>query len=180
MPSRTHWAVVLPFQTLQRVAVVLQTEVPEWNVDITTSLGGGAVGAFLTTLLVGGIMIALAPAYTERLMDRVREETVDSFIYGLFSLAALILLAVLLVLTIVGILVVIPLLLIAALIWAIGAAVAFLAIGERLVDSDDGWLKPLLVGALINGGLALTGIGGLISFAVGAAGFGALLRDWQE
>ena len=48
-----------------------------------------------------------------------------------------------------------------------------------LVGREDGWLKPLVVAALINGGLTLTGIGGLVSFAVGAAGFGALLRDWQ-
>ena len=29
-----------------------------------------------------------------------------------------------------------------------------------------------------SGGLTLTGIGGLISFAIGAAGFGAVLEDY--
>ena len=149
-------------------------------VDPSVGLGSSAFGAFLSTLLIGGILIALAPGYTERLMGRVRDDAVGSFIYGLLALVALIILMVLLIITILGILLAIPLGIIVGLAWAAGASVAFLAIADRLVGREDGWLKPLLVAALINGGLTLTGIGGLVSFAVGAAGFGALLRDWQE
>ena len=58
------------------------------------------------------------------------------------------------------------------------AAVAFLAIADRLVDREDGWTKPLLIAAGLNGALALTGVGGIVSFGIGAAGFGAVLRDW--
>lgn len=129
---------------------------------------------------VGGILVAFAPGYGERLVDRVADDAVGSFIYGLVVLVALVVLVVLLVISIFGIVLAIPLAIVAGIVWAVGAAVAFLAIGERLVGSDDGWLKPLVVGALINGGLTLTGIGGLVSFAVGAAGFGALVCDWQE
>jgi hypothetical protein len=166
--------------TLLEAGVILQSGVsraPE--VDPGVGLGGGAFSAFLTTLLVGAIMIALAPGYTERMVDHVRNDIGESFIYGLLVLVVLILLTVILVLTIVGILVAIPLAILAGLVWAVGAVIGFLAIGERLVGSEDGWLKPLVVGALINGGLALTGIGGLVSFAVGAVGFGAVIRDWQ-
>ena len=170
--------------TLLDIGVVLQPGPgpgfePVPAVDPGVGLGGGAFGAFLSTLLIGGILVALAPGYTERLMDRVRGEVVDSFIYGLLALVALILLMVLLAITIVGILVVIPLAIVVGLAWAAGASIAFLAVADRLVGREDGWLKPLVVAALINGGLTLTGIGGLVSFAVGAAGFGALLRDWQ-
>jgi hypothetical protein len=112
------------------------------TVDPGVGLSGSAVGAFLSTLLGGTILVALA------------------------------LLMVLLAITIVGIIVVIPLAIVVGLAWAAGASVAFLAIADRLVGREDGWLKPLLVAALFNGGL--------VSFAVGAAGFGALLRDWQE
>ena len=38
-------------------------------------------------------------------------------------------------------------------------------------------MKPLLVDAAINGALPLTGIGGLVAFGIGAAGFGAVFRD---
>ncbi|WP_436930076.1 hypothetical protein [Halosimplex halobium] len=64
------------------------------------------------------------------------------------------------------------------LVWAVGAAVAFLAVAERLVDREgDDWLKPPLVAAALNGGLVLTDVGGILAFCVGAAGFGAVLED---
>ncbi|WP_440765450.1 hypothetical protein [Natronorubrum sp. DTA7] len=152
---------------------------PGIDIDIGTadSLLGGAVSAFLTTLIVGAIMIAIAPAFTERMMADALENPVGSFVYGILSIVGIVLLAFLLFITIVGILVAIPLLLVAYLLWAIGTVVGYLAIADRLVGREDGWLKPLLVAAGLNGALALTGIGGLVSLCVGAAGFGAVLRD---
>jgi hypothetical protein len=163
-------------------AVVLQGPPPGLpdiaEIDLVLGVASSAVGAFVTTLIVGAILVALAPEYTERMMDGVREDVFGSFLYGLLFLVALILLTVALVLTIFGILVAIPLIVLSTLVWAVGAAIAYLAIAERLVGLNDGWLKPLLVAALLNGGLALTAIGGLVSFAVGATGFGAVLRDY--
>lgn len=151
------------------------------DVDLTpTNVVGSAVGAFLTTLVVGAIMVALAEDYTVRTMERIVDDAVGSFVYGLVSLVFLFLVTFVLVITIVGILVAIPLAILSYVVWAVGSAVAFLAVGDRLVGREDGWTKPLLVGAGINGLLTLTGIGGLLSFAVGAAGFGAVLRDWLE
>ncbi|WP_254763725.1 hypothetical protein [Natrinema marinum] len=168
-----HW--------IRTVSLIAQAD-PGVNVDIGTTNGllGGATGAFLTTLVVGAIMVAVFPAYTERLMGEVLEDPVDSFLYGLFSLVALIVLTVALVITLIGIVVAIPLILVASIVWAIGAAIAYLAIAERLVGRDDGWLKPLLVASAINGILALTGVGWIISVCIGAAGFGAMLRKYLE
>jgi hypothetical protein len=39
------------------------------------------------------------------------------------------------------------------------------------------FLTTLVIGA-INGALTLTGLGGLVSFMVGATGFGAVLENW--
>jgi hypothetical protein len=151
------------------------------NVDVGVNPGvgvvGGAIGAFLTTLVVGGILVAVVPEYTERTMGIVLDEPVGAFLYGFLALLVVVVLTVLLAITIVGILLAIPLALVAYLVWAVGAAIAYLAIGDRLVGHDDGWVKPLLVGAGINGALALTGIGGIVAFGIGAAGFGAVLRD---
>lgn len=138
---------------------------------------GSAVGAFLTTLIVGGLLVTFAERYTVRMMEYLQREAVGSFLWGIVALLALLVVAVLLVITIVGILVAIPLLIVAYVVWAIGASIAFLAIGDRIVGREDGWLKPLLVGAAINGGLTITGIGAIVTFVVGAAGFGAVLRD---
>ena len=163
------------------IAVVAQVvgEEPAFTIDIQLGLGGGGFGVFLTTLLVGALLMVFTPAYTNRMKRIVLDDPIDSFFYGLLALVALILLSFLLVLTIVGILAVIPLVIAAYLLWAVGSSIAFLAVGERIVDDED-WRLPLLVGAAINGGLALTGIGGLLSFAVGAVGFGAVLKDFRN
>lgn len=156
-------------------AVSLQAS-PE--VGVVTGLLGSAGGAFLTTLVVGAVLVAFAPAYTERTMDVVRAEPVGSFLYGLVCLLFVVLVTVVLVLTGIGILLAIPFAILAALVWAVGAAVASLAVADRFVPrEDDEWAKPLLLAAGLNGALALTGIGGLVAFCLGAAGFGAVLRD---
>ena len=163
------------------IAVVGQAmgERPAFDIDISVGLGSGGFGVFLTTILVGALLMVFAPAYTNRMKRIVLDDPIDSFFYGLLSLVALVVLTIVLVLTIVGILVVIPLVIAAYLLWAVGSSIAFLAVGERIVDDED-WKLPLLVGAAINGGLALTGIGGLLSFAVGAVGFGAVLKDLRN
>jgi hypothetical protein len=162
-------------------AVVLQPfgEFDLGSIDVAVSLGSGAVSTFLTTLLVGAVLVALAPDYTTRKMHDLRENVVGSFVYGLASLIFFILVIVVLFVTIIGI----PLALLFGLLvfvaWIFGAAIAFLAIADRLVDHDEGsWLVPLLIAAAINGGLTLTGIGALVSFCVGAAGFGVVVRDY--
>ncbi len=148
------------------------------DIDGPSGLAGGAVGAFLTTLVIGGVLVVLAPDYTERTVSEVFDDPVTSFIYGFLFLLLLALVVFGLVITIIGILLAIPLVLVAYLVWAVGATIGFLAIGDRLVGHEDDWVKPLLVAAAINGALALTGIGGIISFLVGATGFGTILREY--
>ena len=163
------------------VALVVQMgpdPAPDPGITGVTSVLGSAVGAFLTTLIVGAILIAVVPDYIVGRMDDVLETPVESFLYGLVSLFLLIFAIVVLAITILGIPLAIALAIVAYLIWAVGAAIAFLAIGDRLVGRADGWPKPLLVGAAINGGLTLTGIGGILTFAIGAAGFGTVLRAY--
>ncbi|TYL38242.1 hypothetical protein CV102_13685 [Natronococcus pandeyae] len=157
--------------------VVLQNGVDvDTGLDGPSSLVSGAIGAFLTTLIIGAILVAVSPEYTERMVEDVPQDPLASFLYGFLALILLALAIAVLVLTIVGILVAIPLVIVAYLAWAVGATIALLAIGVRLVGREDGWTKPLLVAAAINGGLALTGVGGLVSFVIGAVGFGAVLR----
>ena len=152
-------------------------EVPAGPVDPLASVVSSAVGAFLTTLVVGAILVAVAPDSLERMMATVTEEPVGSFVYGLVALLAVVVATVILVITIVGILLAVPSAIPAAIIRAVEAVVAHLAIADRLVGREDGWTKPLLVAAAIDGGLTLTGIGGIVSFRIGAAGFGAVLKD---
>jgi len=167
---------------LSSVSTVLAQSGVDVNVDLSLidsalALVGSGVAAFLTTLALGALLVAFAPDYTDRLTAAVTDEPSDSALYGVFFLLALVVLTVALVVTIIGIFVAVPLVLLAYVVWSFGSAVAFLAVGERLVGDEDGWFKPLLVGAAINGALTFTGVGGIISFVVGATGFGAILKD---
>jgi hypothetical protein len=169
-------------QTLAVAATLVAQAGSGLDVDVTLGQGlvGGAVGAFLTTLVVGAIAVAVFPERTERLMARVLDDPVNSFAYGLFSVLALFVVAILLVFTVVGIVVALPLVLVAYVVWAVGAAIAYLAVADRLVGHEDGWLKALLVAATINGALAATGVGGLVAVVVGITGFGAVLQPYLD
>lgn len=164
---------LLPLVASDPLAVVAQSQG-----EVGTGLLGSAMGAFLGTLVVGGIMLLAFEDYTIGKVRELIDDPGPALLYGLLALVVLIVLTILLVLTIVGILVVIPLAIVAYVLWVVGAAIAYLAVGDRLVGHDDGWFTPLLVGSAINGVLVLTGIGGLVSFVIGAAGFGAVLRGW--
>jgi hypothetical protein len=171
----------LAVETVTRLLAVAQ---PGSGFDVDVSLGqglaGGAVGAFLTTLVVGAIAVAVFPERTEELMEAVVEDPVGSLVYGLLALFGLGLLTLVLVFTIIGIVIAVPLLFLAYVLWAVGATIAYLAIADRLVGHDDGWLKALLVAAGLNGALAATGIGSIIGLAVGAAGFGTILKPYLD
>jgi hypothetical protein len=139
-------------------------------------LAGGAVGTFLTTLLVGAVLVALAPDYVRTRVADVVDQPAGCAVYGAVALIFLALATVVLAVTVVGLVVAVPLALATYFAWAVGSAVAFLAVGDRLVGHANGWPAPLLVGAAVNGLLALTGVGGLVSLVVGAVGFGAVVR----
>jgi len=98
------------------------------DTDLTGALGGGAVGTFVGAVVIGAVLVALAPEY--RYLALV-----------------------------------------------FGSTIAFLAVADRLVDRpDDEWLLVLLVAAGINGGLVLSGVGSVVAFCVGAAGFDSVVR----
>jgi hypothetical protein len=162
------------------VATAVSQSGPAVDVGVTAGEGllGGAAGAALTTLLLGAVLVAVFPAETERVMQAVLDEPFVSFGYGMVGLLAVAVVVFVLVLSILGILLAIPLVLAAYVGWGAGSAVAFLAVADRLVGHEDGWLPALLLAGATSGLLTLTGVGALAAFCIGAAGFGALLRPW--
>jgi fatty-acid desaturase len=158
------------------VLVAAGTDV-DVQIGAEQTLFGGAISAFFTTLVVGVLLLAFAPDYTERMTDDIFEDPVGPFLYGIMVLLCLLVMIVLLVISIIGILFVIPLVIVAILVWAAGSTLALLGVADRLVSHEDNWLVPLLIAAVINAGLALSGVGGLISLVLGALGFGTILED---
>lgn len=146
------------------------------GVDPTVGLGGGAVGTFLSTLVVGALLLVLAPDWTRGRIRQVASNPFGSFLYGLVVLVVAGFVIFLLFITILGILVAVPLAIVLYFAWVVGAVIAYLAIADRFVDVEDDWVIALVVAAALNGVLTLTGIGAVLSFCIGAAGFGTLLR----
>ena len=118
---------------------------PGVEVDLTLGegLAGGAVSAFLTTLILGAIFVAVFPDASERLMASVVDDPFNSVAYGVFALFAVVLMTLALVMSVIGIPVAVLLLVSAYVAWGAGAAIAFLAIADRLVGHADGWLLRL-------------------------------------
>ncbi|WP_256390769.1 hypothetical protein [Natronoarchaeum rubrum] len=158
--------------TLQTVDITLENPIE--------GVLGGAVTAFLSTLVFGAVALAIRPDYVDRTAASFLDDLVGSFLYGLLGLVGVACATFLLVISFIGIPFALLLVLVAYVLWAIGSAIAFLAIGDRLVANRENRLVPLAVGAGINGALVLSGIGGLVALCIGAAGFGAVVRRWLE
>lgn len=168
------------------VAFVLQGQ-PPFQPDAFGRLLGfwaRAGGTFFGTLIVGGLLLALAPAFTERVIETVEENAGVSFLWGLGIFVAILVTVVVLVITLIGIIVAIPLMIVAAILYLIGSAIVFVAIGERLLEAADvetsRW-GHLLVGAFIATVVAaMPIIGGLANFAINAVGVGAMAYYWRR
>jgi hypothetical protein len=141
-------------------------------------------GTFLGTLVVGALLLAFAPDFTERIMDTAEDEPVTSFLWGLGIFLALIVVTVVLVITIVGIVLAIPLLIVMFVLYLVGSAIVFILVGERLAaagDVDTSRWGHLVVGALVAAVLAaIPFVGGLVNFVVNSVGVGAIAYRWRS
>ncbi|ELZ70458.1 hypothetical protein C457_08404 [Haloferax prahovense DSM 18310] len=143
--------------------------------------------SFLIDLVVGGILVAAAPAYTRDAIAEIRDDPGGSFLWGLgIGIGGLIVL-VLLAITIIGLLVAIPGFLAFILLGIVGGALATVLLGSLVTGTASGGSPPLgvsvAVGALIAAVLSLVPIiGGVILFVVDTLGLGVvgrnLIRSW--
>jgi hypothetical protein len=135
----------------------------------------GFVVSLAVNLVIGGIVLAIAPDFVRRNVERIREDAVASFGWGLVSFIVLVLASIL----IITLIVTIPLLIVLGI---VGGAVGSVAIGLVLAgrSGDPSLWVALAVGAVL---LALLGqipfVGGLVSFVVAWTGAGAVLRGYN-
>jgi hypothetical protein len=154
--------------------------IPDPLVEVPAELGvmSSVAGAVLTTLAVGAIAVALYSERTETLIDSLLAAPVESLLWGVALLVVLFVVHFALAVAVVDVFVAVPLALVAYGCWAVGATVAYLAVADRLVGHEDGWLRPLLLAGGLSGGLTATGVGGFLGLALGVVGFGAVLRPY--
>lgn len=130
------------------------------------------------TLVIGGLLVAVAPHSTRRRTDRALEQPGVAFVYGVVSLAAVIGLSFLLAITGIGIVLAIPLLLFFVLIALVAGEYGYLAVGRLASDS---W--PLALGVAV-AVAALVGavpiLGGIVGFVISSIGMGTVVREFIE
>jgi len=134
-----------------------------------------AIIGFVSTLVLGALLLALAPEFVDRCVDRIHDESGACFVVGVLVLVAFLVGAVLLALTVVGILLVVPLALGFIAVAFVGNALGYLALFDGVLESRA---QALLAGAAVAGATNLIPIlGGLVGFVVGSLGVGAVVRD---
>lgn len=143
------------------------------------------VGGFLGNLLVGGILVAVAPSFTKRVMATAREDAILAFVYGLATAITAVVVTFILAATGIGLILAIPLIFALAVVGIVGGAAAFVLVGslalEASGESEPGLGRSVVVGALAAGVFsAIPIVGGLAEFVVGTVGLGALVVRWRQ
>ncbi|MFC5366026.1 hypothetical protein [Salinirubrum litoreum] len=133
-------------------------------------------------VVLGGIVLAVAPEYTERMAARIREDAATSFISGLVALIVTFLAAVLLAITVVGILVLIPGAIVLSVVQVVGNTAALVALGSVTSETGrDSAFAALVIGAVLLSVLTLVPIlGGIVRFVVQTIGFGAIAGSYWK
>lgn len=131
--------------------------------------------------VVGLLVVAVAPDYTERVAADVRESPAETFLWGLLAgvggLIALVVLAV----TIVGLLVAVPGIFVYILVAVVGGVVGTVALGAVVADAvtESTLFVALAVGVVVSSLLSLVPfVGGTVNFLVGTVGMGAVARRY--
>lgn len=138
------------------------------------SLTAQAITSAVFTGVIGGLLVAVAPDYTERTTDRILQDPGGTFLYGLGIFVATIVVVFLLAITVIGLLLAIPIVIAMAVIGVLG----YLAAGRVFFDD---WAPALLVAAVTSaftGGVPI--LGGLVGFLLGCVAFGAWYLEFRS
>ena len=146
-------------------------------------LGSAAVEFVVTAVgvaLVGVVVSTVAPDFTDGGVEYLRAEPGEAFVYGVAAYVTIVVAMFLLAVTVVGLVVVIPAVIVLAILGFGGTAVSVIALGTWIrsafgSDAGNGRETALVVGAVAWAGLGVIPVlGGLVTFVVGAMGFGYL------
>lgn len=175
MPSIRY--VLVAFALLVMPGITSAQSGPDVDVGTVSTVLDGPM-SFVGTLVVGALILAAAPEFVDRIVDRVHNETGMCMGWGILMFIIAFGAIVLLFITIIGILVVIPLAIGFGILGAAGNALGYLALFAPHIESR--W-AALVVGAAISGVAGIIPVvGGILGFIVGSLGVGAIVREWQS
>ncbi|MFC5366025.1 hypothetical protein [Salinirubrum litoreum] len=132
--------------------------------------------SLVLNLVVGGIIVLVAPDYVEGRMNAIRDDAAVSFVWGLVTFVVLILASIL----IITLIVTIPTLFVLGI---VGGAIATVTVGTLIAEqaTEPSLLVGLVVGAVVLSLLGLIPIlGGVINFVVGMLGAGTIVKGYND
>lgn len=136
--------------------------------------------AFVSTLLVGAVLVSNQPRYTSRVGSTIREEPIVAFLYGIGVLVAFVVVVFLFALMgIVGALLLLPVALGFVVVSIAGNAIAYITVLSPYVGQLPALALAAAVAAVfgylpaVGGAVALAGRAA--SFALGCAGVGGIV-----
>ncbi|WP_435069204.1 hypothetical protein [Haloplanus sp. C73] len=158
------------------VAVAQSPMGSESELAVRLGLQFGVV--FVLNLLLGGALLGLAPEYTQRMLDELRDDAGAAFLWGLLAGIAVPICLVLLAITIIGLVVTIPGILVLFVVGLVGNAVTICWLGSLIRGRESPDALSVVAGAFV---LAVVGaipvLGNLITTFVGFFGMGVVAED---
>ncbi|WP_128904938.1 hypothetical protein [Halorubrum amylolyticum] len=147
-------------------------------------VGSAAIDFAVTAVvvaLIGAVVSAIAPDFTDDGVEHLRSEPGEAFLYGLVAYVGIAVAMFLLAITVIGLVVVIPAVILIAILSLGGTAVSVIALGSWIRSAlgsgtANGRETDLVVGAIAWAGLGIVPVlGELATFAVSTMGFGYLV-----
>jgi hypothetical protein len=151
--------------------------------DVLVLWGVVSIGAFVGKLVMGTLLLALAPDFVENVIDAVEDDPVASSRWGL-AIFVTVAVGILLVALLVGVTVAVSLATAALVVYLVGGTIVFVAVGERLLDALDVGTSRwghLLAGTLVGTMLATIPVVGLVAnLVVDHVGLGTIAYRWRR
>ena len=142
------------------------------------------VAGLAVNLVLGALVVGVAPDYSRAIVGRIRSEPVESFFFGIAVLIATVVAAIVLAITIIGLVVLVPGAFVLAIVGVVANVLATVTVGAVATGwtEDSSLWTSVAVGAAVVALLtAIPLVNGLANFVLGSLGMGAIAaRIWEH
>lgn len=126
------------------------------------------------SVVIGAIVLAIAPQTSKWIVDRIRSDPGISLLFGVLVYVIVIISVIVLAITVIGIVVIIPGVIVFGIVLLVGNVLTMVAVGTIFVGESNYWVG-LAIGAIIVALLsAIPILGVIVRFVIASTGLGAI------